>query len=212
MDEARKLARTREPSAPRLDGGVSRSTDSAGAQGPEAPSTYSHAGPGRGREGSGPGAVGTWADSPAFSMSSESTTELVLVARDGPPERLLLHDLVALLVLHLGIPLMGLHLHHLVCKVGKRGQKEEKRHISTQARRRAAGSLGRRGGTMDCPWLAWPGPGSADTEQSTQPRGRWVQAWTASRLGLAPVSLKLGPTAGPHTGLPREKIHPFRCS
>lgn len=52
---------------------------------------------------------------------------LVLVACDGPLEGLLLHDLVALLVLHLGILVVGLHLHHLVCKAGKRGQNEGKR-------------------------------------------------------------------------------------
>ena len=52
---------------------------------------------------------------------------LVLVARDGPLEGLLLHDLVALLVLHFSILVMGLHLHHL----GSRGQREERRGAST---------------------------------------------------------------------------------
>ena len=59
-----------------------------------------------------------------------------------------------LLVLHLGILVMWLHLHHLVRKVGKRGQKEGV--ISPQVRRGAEGSLGG-GGTMTA--LGWPGPG-----------------------------------------------------
>lgn len=37
----------------------------------------------------------------------------MLIARDGPLKGLLLHDLVALLVFHFGILVVGLYLYHL---------------------------------------------------------------------------------------------------
>lgn len=43
---------------------------------------------------------------------------LVLVACDGPLKGLLLHDLVALLVFHFGVLVVGLHLDNLVGREG----------------------------------------------------------------------------------------------
>lgn len=51
----------------------------------------------------------------------------MLVARDGPLKGLLLHDLVALLVFHFGILVVGLYLYHLGRQVGRGKERREER-------------------------------------------------------------------------------------
>lgn len=52
----------------------------------------------------------------AFNVQRVHDRASVLITRNGPLKGLLLHNLAALLVLHLGILVIRLHFHHLARK------------------------------------------------------------------------------------------------
>lgn len=104
-------------------------------------------------------------------------------------------DLVAFLVFHLGILVVGLHLHHLGAWVGERGGKE--RGINTQAGVGAIGRWGRRG----CPRPAWPGA-SRLLSRAPVPGALGVQAWARFTSGPQLLHPQTGPDRAAHTGLP----------
>lgn len=84
----------------------------------------------------------------------------MLVARNGPLEGLLLHNLVALLVFHFGILVVGLHLYDLG---GQKGRGKEGKRLSvlrpkwgdhpTRAEKRLVGAGTKAALDLSCPGL-----------------------------------------------------------
>lgn len=118
----------------------------------------------------------------------------MLITCNGPLEGFLLHDLVAFLVLHLGVLVVGLHLHHLGVWVGERGRKGTGINAQAEVGQRSLketdamaifGLPGPRLHQRGAEWLGHRVPG--------------IQAW-AQPLGLGFCTPKVGLTELPTQG------------
>lgn len=134
----------------------------------------------------------------------------VLVARDGPFKCLLLHDLVAFLVFHFGILVMGLHLHHLGREVGQGKEGKKGRGINAQTKLWAESS--QEAGMSQLPMVS-PALGSVNAEAKPPGAAKHYQrsAGHASPPALSSCiskpDLTLWPTQGCHEGSMRRPMH-----